>query len=48
MLKPLIRLYEENREKFEDIESDFRDRGIEWYCEFGSSPPITVEKKNIQ
>lgn len=47
LLKPLINLYHTNIQKFEEIEKTFQEKGIKWYCQFGSSPPIIVNKKNM-
>lgn len=47
MLTPLIALYRDNLQKFEEIEKSFEDNKVSWYCKYGNSPPINVEKKNI-
>lgn len=47
MLKPLINLFHNDLQKFEEIEKKFKDSNIEWYCQFGASSPINVEKKNM-
>ena len=47
MLKPLINLYKNKPEEFEEIENKFKDSNIEWYCRFGASQPISLEKKNM-
>jgi len=47
LLKPLINLYENDPEKFEEIYKILKDNDVEWYCKFGGSPPISVEAKNM-
>ena len=48
LLKPLIKLFNERKDVFEEIENTFKDNNINWFCKFGSSAPIKISKETIE
>ena len=48
LLKPLIKLFSEKRDVFEEVESIFKSIDVNWYCKFGSSDPIKISKDTIE
>jgi len=48
MLKPLVKLYHENIDGFNEFQEILSENNISWYFKFGQGDPINVTKENME